>query len=98
MSTRRRSCRTDTRAIQCLGKRAITCLCFTQAEEVWKRSHTFRPSLDEVSKRLAELSQPSRAVRFSEPDNLLQAIEVERCAAAHSSVLPPPPPPRRCGF
>lgn len=43
--------------------------------------HTFRPSLDEVSKRLAELSQPSRAVRFLEPDNLLQAIEAERCVA-----------------
>lgn len=52
-----------------------------QAEEEWKESHTFRPSLDEVSKRLAELSQPSRAVRFSEPDNLLQAIEAERCVA-----------------
>jgi hypothetical protein len=59
------------------------CICYgkTQAEEEWKEVHTFRPSLDEVSKRLAELSQPSRAVRFLEPDNLLQAIEAERCVA-----------------
>ena len=58
-----------------------------QAEEEWKQSHTFRPSLDEVSKRLAELSQPSRAVRFLEPDNLVQAIESERCVAAACGTL-----------
>lgn len=45
---------------------------------MWQKSHTFQPTLDAVSKRLAELSQPSRAVRYSEPDNLLSAIEAER--------------------
>jgi hypothetical protein len=54
-----------------------------EAEEEWKQSHTFQPSLDAVSKRLAELSQPSRAVRYSEPEQLLQAIQSERCAILH---------------